>query len=657
MATTHRRQADLELILDQMDAALRSRWANLVRRVIHAWRSASPAERHTRLTMLLNRTVDDLLQELSVALSAGRDAQQKAMAQALPSALLPVLLGRLSTPEQLLENEVAGLVPQPPRDRPEALTPAEARAKIAALALPPLPAKRVREIFKKRPLSTAQNTLADRLSQLLWTPRVISQIETGLVSGLASGENVDQLTKRIRGVTSSATYQARRIARTEGRRTLERDHLERSTAALGDLVVGIMYTAVMDDRTRPEHAALHGTIFTKDEFGGFRDRQGRLAPELPDGANCRCSYVPVLKEPDLPEPDRLAFETTTIRLVPDLPTYQQVWEQASVATRRRMIGATRYDLLRERFGSADPTLALTIDGRLASLELIRRETVVDAYERRTMLLTRRAIGGGGYSERSDAVGTAQGQAIANRVLARTDLPVGLSKDRLAAELTRLVPTPPPNASPADREAAAKAVAEQFTQLAALSPEAKLTDLTAQIFRVIGRQNKIPAAVDVRSQTALEQPMRTKIGQAVSLAKSLIPGKKLDLTIQLHPPPYRANYSPVDKVVNLSEDNALEIIFHEILHAIDFEFFEKRFGDKYAADKLTKSVIASGGEEYQTRKDGSPGLYYYQNRKYSSGRGLEFITTMGEQLVRNPLLAITGDPKGFSLWLKQFHDLK
>jgi hypothetical protein len=71
--------------------------------------------------------------------------------------------------------------------------------------------------------------------------------------------------------------------------------------------------------------------------------------------------------------------------------------------------------------------------------------------------------------------------------------------------------------------------------------------------------------------------------------------------------------------------------------------------------LQKQAVVNGDEVYQMRKDLSPGLYSYQNSFYSdkSGeyRGLEFITTMGEQLVKNPLFAVKGDPEGFKLWLK------
>jgi hypothetical protein len=55
------------------------------------------------------------------------------------------------------------------------------------------------------------------------------------------------------------------------------------------------------------------------------------APELPDAPNCRCTYVPVLIEPEFrSEVSQRAYETATGKLIPDLPTYQEVWEKADV---------------------------------------------------------------------------------------------------------------------------------------------------------------------------------------------------------------------------------------------------------------------------------------------------------------------------------------
>ena len=669
-AAAHRRQAAVDEVLDQLDARIRESLATLAPALVRVARTSSPADRSRRLDELVDRRLEQITSAIAAAMADGREAARDAIMAAVPDALIPELLGKLlPAPEPLLEGLIEDLGLSNDLDRlttgavskgQKSLTKAQAREQIAKLMLPPIDRKTLSGTFKNRKPGAAP--LKERLSSNIWTSQAKTQIQSQLVTGLASGEPVESLTKRIRSSTSAIAWKARRVARTEGRRALERDHLDRSLSALGDMVQGLMIQAVMDDRTRPEHAARHGTIYRRRPDGSYRDDSGRLAPDLPDAPNCRCTMVPVLEEPDLSEPARRAYETATDKLVPDLPTYEEVWEQATVSQRRKMIGASRYDLLMKKFGVADPTLALDIDGKLLSLNRIQSSDPYTAYDRRSTLLTRQAITGSTLPV-DDAIGSAANQAIASRVLARADLPRNISRAQAAVELLRRVPTPAATATAAERADAARAVVQQFTQMAALSPELKLADMRAEVWRVIGRPSQFQARVTTMS--VLDPVTQGRVEEAVRLVSELVPDRQIKAMLIAHKrvpgeEPYRPNYDPVLNVVNIEVGQDLETIVHEFLHAVDYKIYGAKFGEKYIDRLKTKAVVVKtprGTEEYEIRKDGSPGLYYYQNRRYGQTRGLEFITTMGEQLVRNPILAITGDPKGFKLWLEQLHSPK
>jgi len=304
-------------VLDRLDVAIRAELNTLAPALVRAWRTAPPAERSKRIDALIRRRLERILRALAVAMSAGRDLDRKALADAIPAELVPDLLSRLSPPQPVTEaiiltNDLDVVTPGTPAWAAAPLTPAQARQWIAQLVFPPLDVQTLINTWRNQPRQTVAAPLIHRLSSRLWTSVAKLQIESQLTAGLAAGENVEQLTKRIRSVTSALAWQARRIARTEGRRALERDHLDRTTDTLGDMIQGIKIQAVLDNRTRPEHAARNGKMYYRQPDGSYRDEAGLPAPELPDAPNCRCTYVPMLREPE--------FQTNTARLAYELTT-------------------------------------------------------------------------------------------------------------------------------------------------------------------------------------------------------------------------------------------------------------------------------------------------------------------------------------------------
>ncbi len=62
--------------------------------------------------------------------------------------------------------------------------------------------------------------------------------------------------------------------------------IENRDPFIDELIWGYEYVATMDDRTRPNHAVLHGTRYAKDD-----PRLGALTPPL--GYNCRCEMIEI----------------------------------------------------------------------------------------------------------------------------------------------------------------------------------------------------------------------------------------------------------------------------------------------------------------------------------------------------------------------------
>lgn len=663
MAQTHRRQVEWDQILDEMDHTIRAKWLALAPNLARLAKTASPAERAGRIEKVVAQALRETLAALATALSQGRAAGAAALAQSIPQAILPELLGLLNPPnpdrlteDLILSNDLELVTPGSPTWQ-NTMTPEQAKARIAQIVLPPLDPITLARTWTEWPTGTRALPLEYRLSSRLWATGAKQQITSELTTGLASGGNVEGLTKRIRGAVSTAAWKARRIARTEGRRALERDHLTRTITELGDLVEGIMYQAVLDDRTRPEHAALHGFIYRRRDDGTFRADDGSIAPELPSAPNCRCSYVPVLREPKLSSAGRVAYETATERLVPDLPTYQQVWQQASRSTKRRILGAKRYDTMETRFGSADPSLAISPQGRLISVQEMQRESIDEAYFRRSFLMTRRGLFDPDRID-SSAVGTANNALTVDRVLARQDLP-RRGSESYADYLARRVPVPN-EPTPKNLTEAIRATVRAWAELDAQAPSPRSREaMLGHIWSMLGRSQ--PAQPQrFRVTGRMSRASSETIRRGIELVARLVPDRELPMGNIRISPGIRGSYNNVTDTISLSSSTSLSTVVHELLHRVDWHYTQYHFGDEFArgmADRVIEARMGRSKEQYQVPKNGKPGLYFYQRRQYGALKGLEFITTMAEQLIDNPALVVEGDPEGLELWIRTLQQLR
>lgn len=146
--------------------------------------------------------------------------------------------------------------------------------------IPPLTESQVEAIVKS-PNPHTGDSWEKRLTDLSSKVQSPEQVAGEIINGMAMGESVKPLRDRIDKHVGKLHGSSMRIARTEARRVAEKANVESMKQALGDLLDGWQITAVLDERTRPLHAARHGTIWRKGGEPPFEE-----APELPDEPNC-----------------------------------------------------------------------------------------------------------------------------------------------------------------------------------------------------------------------------------------------------------------------------------------------------------------------------------------------------------------------------------
>lgn len=145
--------------------------------------------------------------------------------------------------------------------------------------LPPLMESEVEAIVKS-PNPHTGDSWQKRLTDLSSKVKSPDALAGEIVTGIANGENVQQIRDRVDLQVGKLNGSAQRIARTEARRVAEMAN-RKSWESLGELLDGAQIIAVLDERTRPKHAARHGTIYRKGGVPRFED-----LPILPDEPNC-----------------------------------------------------------------------------------------------------------------------------------------------------------------------------------------------------------------------------------------------------------------------------------------------------------------------------------------------------------------------------------
>jgi len=210
-----------------------------------------------------------------------------------------------------------------------------------------------------------------------WEDKARTSMLNELSIGLAAEENVDKLRARIKPFADGVAWKAQRIARTEGNRVAEQAS-RACFGGMGDLLDGMQIVAVIDQWTRPEHAARNGRVYRRDKDDAYHDESGDLLPDLPDEPNCRCMTIPVLSMPDefKNEPAlRATFETAAGDLIPDPASYTDWWQGAGERERSTAVGVKRYQAVRDRLERKPRwTDFIDADGKLLPVGDLKKES-------------------------------------------------------------------------------------------------------------------------------------------------------------------------------------------------------------------------------------------------------------------------------------------
>ena len=340
-----------------------------------------------RLDLLVRRAIAEIRDKLIAFGKQSFISAVSAFVKAMPK---DVLVSLLRT-ERTQEAEELGVVA---RYELEGVPRSELEAAVQRLLFDP-PSREQIESWLRTSLPGGKSW-EDRLKA--WAEQTRGTFLTQITQGLAAGETPDQIEQRLRPFADGLGYKSERIARTEACRVAERANLAMCDQ-LGDMVAGQQIFAVMDEFTRPHHAARNGTIYWKGADGVYRDEAGHPLPDLPDEPNCRCMTIPVLAEPEVyrSHPEfAAAFRMETKNLVPDPASYMDWWERASPKERMAAVGVNRYQVVRKRL-SREPEWIdfLAPDGMLLSVSQLQSETPEERAVRRNkveaMLAQRRML--------------------------------------------------------------------------------------------------------------------------------------------------------------------------------------------------------------------------------------------------------------------------
>lgn len=121
-----------------------------------------------------------------------------------------------------------------------------------------------------------------------------------IAEGVARGDRTGTIAGELKRVARVSTSYARFVARDQTGSLLSSIESDRYQAAGSS---GYLWDATLDNRTRPDHAALHGKFFTHSETAPGLTKPGARGPG--DDYNCRCVRIPQFGKPEIPsEEDR-----------------------------------------------------------------------------------------------------------------------------------------------------------------------------------------------------------------------------------------------------------------------------------------------------------------------------------------------------------------
>ena len=255
------------------------------------------------------------------------------------------------------------------------------KQRVEEMLFPPLSSEQVGEILT----SPGHGGLSWQERFQRYVPADQDAIYQELQSGIAAGEDIRNLRKRMETIVAGPSYKAQRIARTEGTRVASAGAKE-SYAGMEGMIEGWQRICVIDKDSRPDHAKNQGKVYHYDGNGDINDdrsfvaKGGEVFPGDHYEPNCRCDHTVVLKTPEEFQSDpRVAaeFETAQGQSIPDPAAYTEWWTSASEQSHREAVGVRRYQTVDNRLPDGiDPEWIDFIDedGQLLSPKQLKAET-------------------------------------------------------------------------------------------------------------------------------------------------------------------------------------------------------------------------------------------------------------------------------------------
>lgn len=187
-------------------------------------------------------------------------------------------------------------------------------------------------------------------------------VERAIKLGMTLGETNSQLAQRVVNTMGVSMRNAQTIVKT-GTATVANQARMEFYDANDDVIKGYQWMATLDSRTRLEHAIRDGAAWSNDKKG--LNEKGKKYPfkYTPDGWNCRCQLVPILKtwreigidEDEMPEGTRSSLDG----YVPQTTTFDKWIEGKSDEFKEDYLGKGRYNLYK--------------DGKITFSDLVRQD--------------------------------------------------------------------------------------------------------------------------------------------------------------------------------------------------------------------------------------------------------------------------------------------
>lgn len=206
-----------------------------------------------------------------------------------------------------------------------------------------------------------------------WSSKITNKDKVAelIAQGFEKGYSAERIAKQVKPFVQGFTASARRIVRTEMAR-IENQMMEQTFKRFESIIEGYQVINPLDEVTRPTHAIRAGRIYWVD---GRKKPSAADRPELPDEANCRCGYAPILTAP---APAELLNGPRV-----DTRTYADWFNRQPDEAKKKTVGAGVWKELKKR--NKRPSFYDAVDpktGQIINIDDLRNERPASTLSRR-----------------------------------------------------------------------------------------------------------------------------------------------------------------------------------------------------------------------------------------------------------------------------------